>query len=37
MIGLTASELGWAWMDLNHRPLPYQGVGSLVQEATAGL
>ncbi len=25
MIRLRASELGWAWMDLNHRPLPYQG------------
>jgi hypothetical protein len=22
---LTCSATGWAWMDLNHRPLPYQG------------
>ena len=22
---LTSGFVGWAWMDLNHRPLPYQG------------
>ena len=22
---LTRGFRGWAWMDLNHRPLPYQG------------
>jgi len=21
---LTSGFVGWAWMDLNHRPLPYQ-------------
>jgi hypothetical protein len=25
MNGVLAEQTGWAWMDLNHRPLPYQG------------
>ncbi len=27
------SELGWAWEDLNFRPLPYQGVDATAQVA----
>jgi hypothetical protein len=30
------SEVG-SWMDLNHRPPPYQGVGELARAAISGL